>query len=86
MCVGCPVYVLSPTHQSGNKIPRWEPRTKYRVFYGLGTLHSSAEVPQVLNQTTRSTITQFHVVFDDLFSTVSSVEKEEDPLFYSNDL
>ena len=33
----------------------------------------------MLNLTTGSIITQFHVVFDDLFATVPSIEKEDDP-------
>ena len=67
--------VLSPTLQSGNKIPRWG---QLGVFCGLSTIHSS-EVPQALNLTTGRIVTQFHVVFDDLFSTVPPVEREEDP-------
>ena len=82
---GCPVYVLSPTLQSGNKISRWEPRSKRGVFCGLSTVHSS-EVPQILNLTTGSITTQFHVVFDDLFSTVASVERQEDLPSHWNDL
>ena len=82
---GCPVYVLSPTLQSGNKIPRWEPRSKRGVFCGLSTIRSS-EVPQVLNLTTGSITTQFHVVFDDLFTTVAPVERESDPPSHWNDL
>ena len=74
---GCPVYVLNPTLQAG-KIPRWEPRSKRGVFCGLSTVHSS-EVPQVLNLTTGSITTQFYVVFDDLFTIVHSVEREEEP-------
>ena len=53
---GCPVYVLCPTLQAGNKIPRWEPRSKLGIFCGLSTIHSS-EVPQVLNLTTGSITT-----------------------------
>ncbi len=75
---GCPVYVLNPSLQAGKKIPRWEPRSKQGVFCGLSTLHSS-EVPQVLNLTNGSITTQFHVVFDDLFTTVPSIEREDDP-------
>ena len=75
---GCPVYVLNPSLQSGNKIPRWEPRSKRGVFWGLSTVHSS-DVPQVLNLTTGSITTQFQVVFDDLFSTVHSVAREDAP-------
>ena len=40
-------------------------------------LHSS-EVPQVLNLTTGSITTQFHVVFDDLLTTVTLIGKEEE--------
>ena len=82
---GCPVYVLNPSLQAGKKIPRWEPRSKQGVFCGLSTIHSS-EVPQVLNLTTGSITTQFHVVFDDLFTTVPSIEREEDPPSHWEDL
>ena len=82
---GCPVYVLSPILQSGNKIPCWEPRSKRGVFCGLSTIHSS-EVPQILNLTTGSITTQFHVVFDDLFSTVPPVEREEEHQSHWNDM
>ena len=82
---GCPVYVLNPSLQAGKKIPRWEPRSKRGVFCGLSTIHSS-EVPQVLNLTTGSITTQFHVVFDDLFTTVPSIGREEDPPSHWADL
>ena len=75
---GCPSYVLNSSLQAGMKIPRWEPRSKRGVFCGLSMVHSS-EVPQVLNLTTGSITTQFHVVFDDLFSTVNSIRREEQP-------
>ena len=81
----CPVYVLNPSLQADKKIPRWEPRYKRRVFCGLSMVHSS-EVPQVLNLTTGSIITQFHVVFDDLFTTISLIEKEEQPPSHWSDL
>jgi hypothetical protein len=45
---------------------------------GFSLLHSS-EVPLVLNLQTGSITPQYHVVFDDHFSTVSSVEREIDP-------
>ena len=82
---GCPVYVLNPSLQAGKKIPRWEPRSKRGVFCGLSTIHSS-EVPQVLNLTTGSITTQFHVVFDDLFTTVPSIGREEEPPSHWADL
>jgi hypothetical protein len=75
---GCPIYVLDPHLQGGQKLPRWEPRSRRGVFMGFSHLHSS-EVPLVLNLETGSITPQYHVVFDDLFSTVSSVERENDP-------
>jgi hypothetical protein len=75
---GCPVYILDPHLQGGNKIPRWQPRSRLGVFMGFSHLHSS-EVPLVLNLQTGSITPQYHVVFDDLFSTVSSLEREIDP-------
>ena len=82
---GCPVYVLSPTLQSGNKISWWEPRSRCGVFCGLSTIHSS-EVHQVLNLTTGSTTTQFHMVFDDLFTTASLIQRDEELPSHWNDL
>ena len=32
---GYPVYVLNPTLQPGNKIPRWEPPSKWVFFVDL---------------------------------------------------
>ena len=56
------------------KLPRWQPRSRRGVFVGFSTLHSS-EVSLVLNLQTGSITPQYHVVFDDCFSTVSSVER-----------
>jgi hypothetical protein len=75
---GCPVYVLDPQLQAGQKLPRWQPRSRRAVFMGFSHLHSS-DVPLVLNLETGSITPQYHVVFDDHFSTVSSVEREMDP-------
>ena len=75
---GCPVYVLDPQLQAGQKLPRWQPRSRRGVFLGFSSQHSS-EVPLVLNLQTGSITPQYHVVFDDHFSTVTSVAREEDP-------
>jgi hypothetical protein len=45
---------------------------------GLSLQHAS-EVPLVLNLGTGAITTQFHVVFDDLFTTVPSIERETEP-------
>ena len=82
---GCPVHVLNPSLQSWKKIPRWEPRSKRGIFCGLSNVHSS-EVPQVLNLTTGRITSQFHVVFDDLFTTVHLNERGNLPPTHWNDL
>jgi hypothetical protein len=74
---GCPVYVLDPKIQQGQKLPRWAPKSKRGIFLGLSQYHES-EVPLVLNLGTGSITTQFHVVFDYLFTTVPSIERENE--------
>jgi hypothetical protein len=71
--------------QAGKKLPRWEPISKQVMFMGLSRQHSS-EVPRVLNMTNGSITTQYHVVFDDLFATVCSVDKGTEPPYHWEDL
>lgn len=75
---GCPVYVLDPVLQQGKKLPRWQPHSRRGVFLGYSRHHSS-DVPLVLNLQTGSISPQFHIVFDDSFSTVTSVATDSDP-------
>ena len=81
---GCPVYVLDPTLQQGQKIPRWQPRSRRGLFVGYSPVHSS-NVPLVLNLQTGSISPQFHVVFDDHFSTVHSTFLDEPPPSFWNE-
>jgi hypothetical protein len=48
------------------------------MFLGLSQIHSS-EVPPVLIFSTGRITTQYHVVFDDLFTTVPSIERKHEP-------
>jgi hypothetical protein len=82
---GCPVYVLDPKLQQGKKLPRWQPRSRIGVFVGFSAHHSS-DIPLILNLQTGSISPQFHVVFDDSFSTVISIEESEDPPDFWNDI
>ena len=68
---GCPVYVLDPRLQDGKKLPKWQPRSRQGQFLGRSTRHASSAA-KVLNLRTGNISTQFHVVFDDWFTTVSS--------------
>ena len=73
---GCPTFVLEPKLQkSGVKIPKWQPRSWKGLNMGFSKMHSSL-VSLILNQSTGSISPQFHVVFDDLFSTVHASESE----------
>ena len=71
---GAPAYVLDPKLQDGKKIPKWEPRSRQGMHLGWSPLHAS-NVPLILNLTTGHISPQFHVVFDDWFSTVSTEDK-----------
>jgi hypothetical protein len=71
---GAPAYVLDPKLQDGKKIPKWEPRSRQGLHLGWSPLHAS-NVPLILNLITGHISPQFHVVYDDWFSTVSTEEK-----------
>ena len=68
---GCPVYVLEKTIGDGRKLPRWKPRSTRCVNMGLSSKHAST-VPIILNPSTGYITPQFHIVFDDWFSTIAS--------------
>ena len=81
---GCPVYVLDPTLQKGSKLPKWQPRSRRGIFVGFSPAHSS-DVPLILNTQTGHISPQFHVVFDDNFSTVNSLTSDDEPPPFWND-
>ena len=68
---GCPVYVLDPVLQDGKKLPKWERKSRRAIYLGLSQLHGS-NVALVLNPTTGAITPQYHLVYDDHFSTVYS--------------
>lgn len=72
---GCPVYVLDSKLQSvPATLPKWEPRCQVGVYLGHSPAHTG-NVALVLNLTTGHVSPQYHVVFDDNFSTVPSMRK-----------
>ena len=73
---GCPCYVLDPKLQDGHKLPKWKPWSHRGMFVGFSPRHSSL-VPLVLNPRTGKISPQFHVVFDDWFTSVLSVGTED---------
>ena len=68
---GCPVYVLDPTLQDGKRLPKWKKRSRRGLYLGVSKLHSTT-VHLVLNIETGKISPQYHVVFDDQFTTVYS--------------
>jgi hypothetical protein len=68
---GCPVYVLDPTLQDAKKLPKWKRRSRCAVYLGYSKQHSN-NVHMVLNLETGKISPQYHLVFDDTFSTVYS--------------
>ena len=59
---GCPSYVLDPRLQDGNKLPRWNPRSKMGQFLGRSREHSSS-VGLIRNLKTGGVSAQFHYIF-----------------------
>jgi hypothetical protein len=68
---GCPVFVLDPTLQQGHKLPKWQPRSRQAIYLGHSPRHAQT-VPIVLNIKTGLCSPQYHVVFDDHFTTTAA--------------
>ena len=68
---GSPCFVLDPKLQDGKKLPKWNRRARQGMYVGISKEHAS-NVANILNLTTGSISPQFHVVHDDLFTTVSN--------------
>ena len=77
---GCPVYILNPTLQDGQKIPKWQPRSRVGQNMGVSPLHASS-VCLVRNLVTGRVSPQFHVVYDDNYETVHS-DEDSQPLLW----
>lgn len=75
---GCPVYVLDPRLQQGNKIPKWQPRSRQACYLGHSPRHTQT-VPVVLNIHTGLCSPQYHVVFDDYFTTTTTLGDSPPP-------
>jgi hypothetical protein len=65
------VYVLDPRLQDDKSIPKWDSKARLGVFVGYSHEHSST-VPLIYNPKTQHISLQYHVIFDDTFSTISS--------------
>jgi hypothetical protein len=70
---GSPVYVLDPKLHDGKKIPKWNPRSCRGKYMGQSFAHSSM-IGRILNLKTGHISPQYHVVYDDLFTTVPNYQ------------
>jgi hypothetical protein len=71
--LGCPVYVIHPRLQDGQKVPKWQPRAQRGQFLGYSMDHSSS-IGLILNTNTGNISPQYHVVHNDYFTTFHSVD------------
>ena len=79
---GSPCYVLDCRLQSGQgMIPEWDPRSIMGIYVGRSPAHAS-NVALVLNPRTGHVSPQFHVVFDDEFTTVPYLRKGQVPPYW----
>ena len=74
---GCPTFVLKQKLKDGQKITKFNRRARMGQFLGFSDQHSST-VALVRNLATNFVSPQFHVIFDDLFSSIYSYLRIED--------
>ena len=68
---GCPVYVTDKRVQDGTHIGRWEQRARQCVYVGHSLDHGN-NVYLVWDPATKHVSPQYHLVFDESFTTVAS--------------
>ena len=76
---GCPVYVLKNDLQTaGSQIPKWDPRARLGIYLGHSPCHAGS-IALVMNPRTLHVSPQFHVVYDDDFTTVPAMRSGDIP-------
>jgi hypothetical protein len=65
---GCPAFVLDPRLQDNKKLPKWTKRSRCGMYLGSSATHHST-IGKILNLKTGAVSPQFHVVYDELFTT-----------------
>ena len=76
---GCPAFVLEAANQAGlGGTPKWDPRSRTGIYLGRSPSHAR-NVALILNIQTGLVSPQYHVVFDDSFSTVQYLDSSTPP-------
>ena len=79
---GCPTYVLDPKLQDGKKLLKWVARSRLGQYLGVSKEHVLT-VGLIRNLKTGRITPQYHVVYDNWFSSVpnfSNPEKVQDKI------
>ena len=80
----CPSYLLKRPLQSGSKLlPKWDPRSTAGIYLGMSPSHAST-VALFMDLGTGHVTPQYHLVFDDNFSTVNYLQQGTIPPFWSD--
>ena len=66
---GCPAYVLENALQQGNKIGKWENRSRIGMYLGPSPTHGRS-VHLIMSIKTGLVSPKFHVKFDDFYETI----------------
>ena len=69
--VGLPCFIIDPKIFQNKFTPKWTPRLRQAVYLGIFPQHAGS-VALVLNFKTRNIYLQFHIVFDETFTTTSA--------------
>eukprot|EP00957_Ditylum_brightwellii_P156617 11920158-Ditylum_brightwellii.AAC.1 len=77
---GCPVFVLDSQLQNSRGVgsPKWDPRSRAGIYLGCSPVHAE-NIALVLNLQIGHVSPQYHLVFDDEFTTVPYLESDEEP-------
>ena len=71
----CPCYVLNSRLQKNSKgVPKWDPQSRLGIYLGRSPSHAG-NVALVINPNTGWVSPQYHVVFDDDFTTNPHLRK-----------
>ena len=80
----CPIFILEDTLKGDlSGLPKWEPRSGTGVYLGNSPFNARS-VALILNIKTRHIYHQYHVNFDDTFSTVYHTRKFTVPVNRKN--
>jgi hypothetical protein len=80
---GCPVYVLQKKLQDGDNFAKWKARSWQGVYVRHYTCHPSS-IPLIYNYTTTHVTPQYHIVFNEGFSSIIDPSNTMNDAFFEN--